>query len=159
MVEKLIYPVESYAIKGACMRVYREMGAGFLEAVYQECLACEFALRGLPFVAQKPLALIYRGQLLEATYRPDFICYDKIIVEIKAVAKLLPEHTAQLTNYLKATGYELGFLMNFGHYPQLEQVRMANSKGKPDAFSVLFDKPAAINDSGNDLDGLDPPTT
>ena len=141
MAEELIYPVESYAIKGACMSVYSEMGVGFLEAVYQECLTLELTRRGIPFVAQKPLALIYRGALLQQVYRPDFICYDKIIVEIKAVSKLLPEHQAQLRNYLKATRFELGFLMNFGHYPQLEQIRMVNSKGRAEASKILLDDP------------------
>lgn len=139
MTGELIYPAESYAIKGACMRVYRKMGAGFLEAVYQECLTLELTRCGIPFVAQKPLALIYRGALLQH----DFICYDKIIVEIKAVSKLAPEHQAQLRNYLKATRYELGFLMNFGHYPQLEQVRLINSKDQAEASRVLLDDPDA----------------
>jgi GxxExxY protein len=128
--EGLIYPVESYAIKGAAMEVYKRMGNGYLEAVYQECLEREFLIRGIPFVAQHPLALTYRSELLEATYKPDFICYGKIIVEIKAVAALAAEHQAQLQNYLKATSYEQGFLFNFGKYPLLEQVRMANTKNR-----------------------------
>ena len=124
---KLIYPVESYAIKGAAMEVYKLVGNGFLEAVYQECLEREFMVRGILFAAQRPLALTYRGELLTASYKPDFVCYNKIIVEIKAVATLTSEHRAQLLNYLKATKYQLGFLFNFGHYPMLEQVRLANT--------------------------------
>jgi GxxExxY protein len=135
MAGNLIYPDESYAIRGACMAVYREMGAGFLEAVYQECLAIEFARCGIPYVTQKPLALSYRGQLLQQVYRPDFICYDKIILEIKALTTLAPEHKAQVMNYLKTTQFELGFLVNFGHHPQIEIMRIANSKTSPNAIS------------------------
>jgi GxxExxY protein len=129
MSDKMIFPEESYAINGACMEVYKTLGNGFLEAVYQECSAIEFKYRGIPFVAQHPLTLIYQGQVLKQTYKPDFICYDKIIVELKAVTKLGDDHKAQVLNYLKATGFELGILVNFGHYPLLEIVRVANSKG------------------------------
>ena len=111
------------------MEVYKTLGNGFLEAVYQECLELEFTKRGIPFVAQKPLALIYQGQLLKQIYKPDFVCYDKIIVELKAVSRLAAEHQAQVMNYLKATEYQLGLLFNFGHYPLLEQVRIPNIKG------------------------------
>lgn len=114
----LLYKDEAYAIQGAVFEVYHEMGAGFLEAVYQECLAREFRLRGVPFVAQQELALSYKGEPLEQTYRPDFICYDAIIVELKAVKETAPEHQAQVFNYLKATGLRLGLLVNFGHYPK-----------------------------------------
>ena len=129
MEEKLIYSTESYEIKGACMEVYKTLGNGFLEAVYQERLEIEFTKRGVPFVAQKPLALLYQGQLLKQIYKPDFVCYDKIIVELKAVSRLSAEHQAQVMNYLKATEYQLGLLFNFGHYPLLEQVRIPNIKG------------------------------
>jgi GxxExxY protein len=126
----LIYPDESYAIRGACMDVYKELGNGFLEAVYQECLEMEFRRRGIPFVAQKLLHLTYLGEPLKQMYRPDFVCYDKIIVELKAVSNLIEEHQAQGTNYLKATGFQLCFLVNFGHYPLIQIVRLANTKGK-----------------------------
>jgi len=129
MIEKLIYDVESYEIRGACMEVYKVMGNGFLEAVYQECLEIEFAKRGVPFESQKPLTLIYNGTRLKQTYKPDFICYGKIIVEIKAVSKDSPEHRAQVTNYLKATGFQLGLIVNFGHYPLIEWIRISNIKG------------------------------
>lgn len=115
---ELLYKEEAYAIQGAVFEVYREMGSGFLEAVYQECLAREFRLRGVPFTAQQELALAYKGEPLEQTYRPDFICYDSIIVELKAVKETAPEHQAQVFNYLKATGLRLGLLVNFGHYPK-----------------------------------------
>jgi GxxExxY protein len=122
----LVFPDESYIINGACMKVYRTLGNGFLEAVYQESIELEFKKREIPFVSQKPLTLLYQGQPLKQSYKTDFICYDKIIVEIKAISKLTDEHRAQVMNYLKATGYQLGFLYNFGHYPLLEIVRVPN---------------------------------
>lgn len=125
--EELLFKQECYALQGAIFDVYREMGCGFLEAVYQECLEKEFRLRGLPFEAQKELVLSYKGEQLAQTYKPDFICYDKIIVELKAVKEIAAEHKAQLLNYLKATGLELGLLVNFGAYPKVEIVRIANS--------------------------------
>lgn len=109
---------ESYLIRGAVFEVYREMGSGFLEAVYQECLEKEFRKQGIPFAAQTELELSYKSEKLQQTYKPDFICYGKIIVELKAVKELANEHHAQLHNYLKATGLRLGFLVNFGHYPK-----------------------------------------
>lgn len=125
--EELLFKEECYAIQGAIFDVYREMGCGFLEAVYQECLEKEFRSRQLPFVAQKELVLSYKGEQLAQTYKPDFICYGKIIVELKAVKEIAPEHKAQLLNYLKATGLELGLLVNFGAYPKAEIVRIANT--------------------------------
>ena len=125
--EELLFKDECYAIQGAIFDVYREMGCGFLEAVYQECLEKEFRLRQLPFEAQKELVLSYKGEQLAQTYKPDFICYDKIIVELKAVKEIAAEHKAQLLNYLKATGLELGLMVNFGAYPKVEIVRIANS--------------------------------
>lgn len=125
--EELLFKDESYAIQGAVFGVYREMGCGFLEAVYQECLEKELISRHLPFEAQKELVLSYKGEHLAQTYRPDFICYGKIIVELKAVKEITPEHKAQLLNYLKATGLELGLLVNFGAYPKAEIIRMANT--------------------------------
>ena len=116
----MIYRDEAYAIRGACFEVYKTLGNGFLEAVYQEALAREFGLEGIPFREQQPLSLLYKGTLLNQTYKPDFVCFDKIIVEIKAVSKLAPEHDAQLLNYLKVTRMRLGLLVNFGHYPKME---------------------------------------
>jgi GxxExxY protein len=111
---RLLYAEETYRIQGAVFRVYRSMGAGFLEAVYQECLALEFAKRGVPFVAQRQLALTYEGRQLRQTYVADFLCFDRIIVELKSVSALTPAHRAQVFNYLRATGLELGLLVNFG---------------------------------------------
>jgi GxxExxY protein len=121
---KLIMEEETYQILGACFEVYKEKGPGFLEAVYQECLALEFGLRGLPFLSQPALALEYKGKLLQQTYRPDFLCFDQIIVELKAVTMVNDEHRAQVHNYLKASGKKAGLLVNFGHYPLLEHERI-----------------------------------
>jgi len=100
----LIYKEESYQIVGACFDVYKTMGNGFLEPVYQECLEIEFIRQKIPYVAQKEILLSYRNQVLKQKYKPDFICHDKIIVEIKAVDKIADEHRAQILNYLNATG-------------------------------------------------------
>ena len=120
---ELLFKDESYLIRGACFEVYREKGCGFLEMVYHECLEVEMQLLGIPFVSRRPLALEYKGQPLRSSYQPDFICYEKILVEIKAVESLADEHRAQLINYLKATKLRLGFLINFGHYPKLQVER------------------------------------
>ena len=115
---------ESYAVIGACFHVYNEMGCGFLEAVYQECLAWEFSEKGIPFVAKPKLEIRYREHLLQQYYEADFICFDKVIVELKAVSGLGKGHQAQVLNYLTATGFSLGLLINFGHYPGLEYKRL-----------------------------------
>jgi GxxExxY protein len=114
----------TYNILGACFEVYKRMGCGFLEAVYQECLAIELSVREIPFEAQKELGLTYRGNVLQQKYVPDFVCYDRIILEIKACAHLTEEHYAQLINYLYGCGVRLGLLANFGHHPKLEYKRM-----------------------------------
>jgi len=119
----ILYPDESYALMGACFNVYKAMGCGFLENVYQECLEIEFGVQKIPFESHKELKLCYRNKQLNQTYRPDFVCYDKIIIEIKAVSNLVDEHEAQILNYLNATGFKLGILVNFGHYPKLEHKR------------------------------------
>jgi GxxExxY protein len=120
----LKYEEESYRIRGAIFEVYHEMGCGFLEAVYQECLEKELGKNGIPFVAQRELVLHYKGERLAQIYKPDFICFERIIVELKAVKELAGEHRAQVHNYLKATGLELGLLVNFGHYPKAEIERI-----------------------------------
>ncbi len=116
--EKILYKEEGFAIQGAIFEVYREMGAGFLEAVYQECLEKEFDRRGIPYQRKVELTLSYKGEKLIKTYEADLICYGKIILELKAVKEVGNEHRAQLFNYLKATGMRLGLLVNFGHYPK-----------------------------------------
>jgi len=124
--ENLIFKDEAFAIQGAIFEVNREMGAGFLEAVYQECLAREFARMNIPFVAHKDLVLPYKGVALNQTYKADFICYDKIIVELKATQDLAPSHRAQVINYLKATRLRLGILVNFGAHPKAQIERIVN---------------------------------
>ena len=121
---QIILKDESYTITGACFEVYKEKGCGFVEPVYQECLEIEFELQKIPFASQPELHLTYKGRPLKQTYRPDFLCFDLIVVELKAVSALLDEHRAQVHNYLKATGYKLGLLVNFAHYPQLEYERI-----------------------------------
>ena len=121
---ELLLKDECYQIMGACFEVYKEKGCGFVEPVYQECLEIEFELQDLPAVAQQQLALDYKGRRLKQIYIPDFICFDQIILEIKAVTQLCDEHRSQVHNYLKATGYRLGLLVNFGHYPKVEWERI-----------------------------------
>ena len=99
-------------------------GCGFLEPVYHECLEIELEFQRIPFLSKPPQTLQYRGRTLVQTFSPDFICYDKIILEIKAVSELVAEHRAQLLNYLSATSCKLGLLVNFGHYPRLEYERL-----------------------------------
>ena len=119
----LLYENETYKIIGACFEVYKRMGCGFLEAVYQECLEIEFDYQGIPYVAQKILKLKYRDSTLKKEYKPDFICYDKIMVEIKAVSNLVDEHRAITLNYLNSSNLKVGLLVNFGHHPKLEYER------------------------------------
>lgn len=105
---------QTFAIIGACMAVHGSLGFGFLEAVYQEALAIELHHADIPFQREQPIAIRYRNQVLAATYRADFICHGDVIVELKAISKLMPEHEAQLLHYLKATGVRRGLLVNFG---------------------------------------------
>ena len=116
----ILHSAETYAIRGACFEVYNTLGPGFLEAVYQEALALEFQDAGIPFEEQAGLRLSYKGRTLEQFYKADFVCFGNIVVELKAVSALAPEHLAQILNYLKATGMEVGLLVNFGHYPAIE---------------------------------------
>jgi len=120
----IIYKEDSYRIMGACFEVYKEKGCGFVEPVYQECLEMEFGLQGILFQPQVQLQLSYKGRPLRQKYTPDFICFDRIIVELKAVSQLIDEYRAQVHNYLKATGHRLGLLINFGHYPKVEYERI-----------------------------------
>ena len=117
--QKLIYPEECFATRGAIFEVYRELGNGFREEVYQQCLEREFAARKIPFDAKRELKIFYKGEPIDKTYIPDFLCYDKIIVEIKAVESLGNEHRAQIMNYLRLTKFQLGLLVNFAAYPKV----------------------------------------
>ena len=123
MENELIYKDEAYAIIGACFEVYNVMGSGFLEGVYQKCLEREFSLRGIPYAPQQQIKLAYKGYEIGQDYFPDFVCYGGIIVEIKAVSRLTDEFRSQILNYLNATQFKLGLLINFGHHKTLEKER------------------------------------
>lgn len=112
----ILYPTESYAIRGAIFEVHKQKGSGFLEKVYQECLEQEFIQRGIPYEREKRIKIDYKGKVLGQEYIADFICYGKIIVECKAVKELVDIHRAQIINYLRATNLRLGFLVNFSEY-------------------------------------------
>ncbi len=115
--DRLLYREEVYAIIGAAMEVLAQLGRGFVESVYQEALAIEFTKRGIPYLEQKELVITYKGKTLEKRFLVDFLLYNKIILEIKAVEKLTNVHEAQLLNYLKASGISIGLLVNFNSTP------------------------------------------
>lgn len=121
----LLFADETFRIRGAVFEVYRSMGPGFLEAVYQECLAIEFAERGIPFSALRPLAIQYKGRPLRQRYTPDFVCFERVVLELKVAREIAPEHRAQTLNYLRATGLRLGLLINFGATPEVKIERFA----------------------------------
>lgn len=121
---------ETYRVLGACFEVYNEMGCGFLESVYQECLELQLASSGIKFSAQQPLELAFKGNTLKRNFSPDLLCFGKVIVELKAVRRLAAEHRAQVINYLKASGLEVGLLINFGSYPDLEYERIVSQKNR-----------------------------
>lgn len=118
-----MYQQEGYDFMAAVFDVYNEMGHGFLEEVYHESLELELTQRGIAYVSKPKLALFYKGQLLKKQYEADLIVIGEIVVELKAVKTLLPEHEAQLINYLRATGKRVGYLVNFGSFPKLEWKR------------------------------------
>jgi GxxExxY protein len=99
------------------------MGHGFLESVYQECLELEFAVRSIPFRPQVQMNLSYNGTVLRQKFQPDFLCDNRILLELKATSTIALEHEAQVVNYLRATGLNLGLLVNFGHFPALQVKR------------------------------------
>jgi GxxExxY protein len=104
----------TYSIIGAAMEVHRQLGCGFLEPVYQESVAIEFAVRDIPFRRELKLPIEYKGQRLTVQYAPDFICFESVIVELKALTRMSGTEEAQVINYLKATGFQVGLLLNFG---------------------------------------------
>lgn len=119
----LIFETETHDILGACFEVYREKGFGFLEDVYQECLEIEFELRSTPYLCKPPLPLEYKGRPLRKPYEPDFVCYGKVILEIKAAKNIDDSHRAQILNYMHATKIKVGLLVNSGHYPKAQHER------------------------------------
>ena len=125
--DKILHHDESFKIVGAAMEVHRIIGCGFTEHIYQEALEEEFRLRNIPFEREKTLHVSYKGKVLSKDFRPDFICYDRIIVELKAVDEFIDEHFSQVYNYLKASGLQLGLLINFGN-KSLEYKRIPCSK-------------------------------
>ena len=117
------YKEETYNIRGAIFAVHKEMGCGYLERVYQDALEYEFKLRNIPYEREKKIQIMYKGHPLGEPYRADFVCYGKIIVELKAVDELNGVHRSQVINYLKATGLSLGLLVNFGEeYANIERI-------------------------------------
>jgi GxxExxY protein len=113
----------THCIIGAAMDVHRHLGQGFLEAVYQEAMGLELAARQIPFIREVELPIYYRGQRLTCMYRADYVCVERVIVELKAVSKLTHVEYAQVLNYLKTTGLELALLFDFGA-PSLEWIRL-----------------------------------
>ena len=121
---ELFFKEEVYRLVGACFEVYKEKGHGFLESVYQGCLEIELEMQGIPFDPQQVFNLEYKGRPLDEWFKPDFVCFDKFIVEIKAVKELADEHRGQVLNYLKASKLKVGVLVNFGHHSGLQWERL-----------------------------------
>jgi GxxExxY protein len=121
---KLLFEEETFRVRGAVFEVSRQLGTGFLEAIYQEALTLEFETQNIPYVPLPALGVTYKGRLLTQTYRPDFICFDHVIVELKVARELSPDHRAQVLNYLKATGLRVGLLVNFGCAPKARVERL-----------------------------------
>jgi GxxExxY protein len=124
MPDDLLYRDDAYRLIGACLAVHKDKGHGFVEAIYQDALEIELELSGIPFERQRNFSIHYRDRPLKHTYKPDLIGFDKIIIELKAAKALNDEHRAQLLNYLKITGLQLGLLVNFSSYPRLEWERI-----------------------------------
>ena len=124
MPDELLFRDEVYRIIGACVSVHKEKGNGFAEPVYQDSLEIELEHLSIPFDRQRNYQLFHRERPLRHTYTPDLLCFDKVIVELKAAKCLADEHRAQLINYLKVTRLQLGLLVNFGSYPRLEWERL-----------------------------------
>ena len=123
---ELVFKEESYAIVGAAMSVHSALGPGFVEKVYQEALAIEFEKRGIPFEREKRFQVIYDGNTLSRDFYVDFVCYGRIVVELKATASLAPVFVQQVASYLRAGNFELGYLLNFGE-SQLVYKRILNT--------------------------------
>ena len=114
-----LYKDHMYQIIGAAMSVYNELGSGFSEPIYQECLSVICNEKDIPWEREKPLKMTFHGVELEKMYKADFVCYDDIIVELKAMSEILSEHRAQLFNYMRITNTKFGILINFGEKDRL----------------------------------------
>jgi GxxExxY protein len=132
---KSIRDARTHSVIGAAMEVHRQLGPGFLEAVYQEALTIELQARSIPFQREVELPVLYKGQRLDVSYRADFICYESVVVELKAVTRLSGTDESQVINYLKATGFSTGLLLNFGE-PSLRFRRFVSSKSAQSAKSA-----------------------
>jgi GxxExxY protein len=111
---EFLFKEECYNIIGCAMEVHKILGNGFLEAVYQEALEIEFTKQNVPFIREKEIKIVYKGVILNKKYNADFLCFEKIIVELKALSEMAENNYKQLFNYLKATGFKLGLIINFG---------------------------------------------
>ena len=125
---ELLYKDEVYAIVGAAMEVYNQLGPGFGEAVYQDAMEIEVELRKIPNNAQPDIFVFYKGQKLKSFFKPDLICFEKVVVELKALDRLTSREESQVLNYLKATGLPVGLLVNFGGDRDLEWKRIVLTK-------------------------------
>ena len=138
--EEIIDSKLTAAVIGAAFEVYRTLGHGFSEVVYQQALAKEFLIRSIPFQREAPLKIYYKGELLESTYKADFICFGSIIVELKAVSTLTDAHTGQVYNYLRASHMKIGLIFNFGDTRKCRVKRVVN--GMPEYVNK---EPFSIN--------------
>ncbi len=142
---------QTHAILGAAIEVHRNLGTGFLEAVYQESLGCEFLVRGIPFQSQAELPVFYKRTRLACTYRADFVCFNSVIVELKALSALTTLEQAQVLNYLKASGFERALLLNFGK-TKLDFQRMVRSSSlRSSAPSADETSAAPVEISGSEV--------
>ena len=121
---ELLFKEEVYEIVGAAIEVHKNMGIGFIEAVYQECLEVELKNRDIPYDSQRQVQIHYKDKLINKYYIPDLVCYGEIVVELKAIEQLTGREEAQIINYLRATKYRIGVLINFGSKTKLEWRRL-----------------------------------
>jgi len=132
-----LYKDRMYNIIGAAMSLYNELGSGYSEPIYQECLSVICSEQDIPWEREKPLKMFFHGVELEKTYKADFVCYDDIIVELKAVSEVLKEHRAQLFNYMRITNTRFGILINFGE-PQRLHAEKYMFNGNTNKFNLVY---------------------
>ena len=144
--DRIIHAEDVFRIQGAVFEVSRTMGPGFLEAVYQECLGLEFAARRIPFRAMPKLKLSYKDLPLVQTCSPDFICFERVVVELKAAREIAPEHRAQILNYLRATKLQVGLLVNFGPNPKamVQRLVLQDSTANPRERTLPAEAPDVL---------------